>query len=221
MEQKARRGRPRGFDLDEAVQAAQRVFWKHGLAATSLDQLSATMGLHKPSVYAAFGGKHALYISALDAYLALASELTRAALDRPRLSDAFEAFFAADLDLFLADDGRGCFMLSTATTVAGIHPDVAERVTAANTGLRKLVERRLQRAVEAGELRTSNAAEALAEIIVSTHMALSIRARSGEDRTALEASVRCVLAFLGVSQRHRERIPQMNERPVQDDPPPL
>lgn len=197
MEQKAMpRGRPRGFDLYDAIQAAQRVFWKHGLAATSLDQLSGAIGLHKPSIYAAFGDKHALYLRALDAYLVLASKLTRKALERPELRDALEAFFATDLDLFLADEGRGCFMLSTAAPVAGIHPDVAERVTDANTGLRKAIRSRLMRAVEDGELPTSSATDALAEIIVSTHMALSLRARAGEDRATLEASVRLVLAFL-------------------------
>lgn len=197
MEQKATpRGRPRGFDLDDAIQAAQRVFWKHGLAATSLDQLSATTGLHKPSIYAAFGDKHALYIRALDAYLVLASRLTRTALGRPELRDALEAFFTADLDLFLADEGRGCFMLSTAAPVAGVHPDIAERVTHANIGLRKAIRSRLVRAIDDGELPTSSATDALAEIIVSTHMALSLRARAGEDRATLQASVRRVLAFL-------------------------
>lgn len=197
MEQKVTsRGRPRGFDLDDAIQAAQRVFWKHGLAATSLDQLSATIGVHKPSIYAAFGDKHALYLRALDAYLDLASKLTRTALERAGLRDALEAFFAADLDLFLAEDGRGCFMLSTAAPVAGIHPDIAKRVTQANIGLRKAIHSRLMRAVDDEELPTSSAIDALAEIIVSTHIALSLRARSGEDRATLQASVRHVLAIL-------------------------
>lgn len=196
MEQNAKpRGRPRGFDLGEAIQAAQRVFWEHGLAATSLDQLSGAIGLYKPSIYAAFGDKHALYIHALDAYLDLAGELIRSALGRARLRDALESFFAADLDLFLADWGRGCFMLSTAAPVAGVHPDVAERVTRANIGLRKAIGDRLVLA-DHGELPAPCDLYALSEIMVSTHMALSLRARAGETRASLEESVRRVLTFV-------------------------
>ncbi|MDN3719184.1 helix-turn-helix domain-containing protein [Roseibium salinum] len=40
-----------------------QVFWKHGYAATSLDQICAATNLNRPSLYAAFGGKKRTYIS--------------------------------------------------------------------------------------------------------------------------------------------------------------
>ena len=63
MVQKAdsRRGRPRAYDPETALSQAMAVFWDAGYAATSLDDLSAATGMNRPSLYGAFGDKHALY----------------------------------------------------------------------------------------------------------------------------------------------------------------
>ena len=52
-----RRGRPRAFEPETALNQAMDVFWKDGFAATSLDDLSAATGLNRPSLYGAFGDK--------------------------------------------------------------------------------------------------------------------------------------------------------------------
>ena len=66
FEQVRRRGRPRSFDVADALDRARAVFWNLGFAATSLDDLAAATGLNRPSLYAAFGDKHALYLAALE-----------------------------------------------------------------------------------------------------------------------------------------------------------
>ena len=40
----------------------RRGIWKHGYAATSLDDLVAATGMNRPSLYAAFGDKCDLYL---------------------------------------------------------------------------------------------------------------------------------------------------------------
>ena len=62
------KGRPREFDLDDALAAALRVFWRNGYEAASMAELTAAMGITKPSLYAAFGNKEALFHKALDLY---------------------------------------------------------------------------------------------------------------------------------------------------------
>ena len=66
------RGRPREYDPDDALRRALEVFWKTGYSGTSLDAIAAATGMNRPSLYAAFGDKHALYLKALAHYQTLA-----------------------------------------------------------------------------------------------------------------------------------------------------
>src|ERR1700690_3933812 len=61
-------GRPRAFDPEKALEAALRVFWKKGYEGTALSDLTAAMGINRPSIYATFGNKEALFRKALDRY---------------------------------------------------------------------------------------------------------------------------------------------------------
>ncbi len=61
-------GRKRTFDEEQALEAAMRVFWQKGYVGTSLSDLTAALGINKPSLYAAFGNKEQLFASALARY---------------------------------------------------------------------------------------------------------------------------------------------------------
>ena len=62
-------GRPRTFDIDEALEKVMRIYWKNGYSNTSLGNIIETLGVTKPSLYAAFGNKEQLFIAALGHYL--------------------------------------------------------------------------------------------------------------------------------------------------------
>ncbi len=62
-------GRQRTFDKEEALSKAMEVFWRNGYSGTSLSELTEAMGINKPSLYAAFGNKEELFISALNQYV--------------------------------------------------------------------------------------------------------------------------------------------------------
>ena len=66
QKEKVRRGRPRAYDPERALAQATAAFWDAGYSATSLDDLSAATGMNRPSLYGAFGDKHALYLKAID-----------------------------------------------------------------------------------------------------------------------------------------------------------
>ena len=54
-------GRPRAFDTDLALDQAMQLFWRKGFLGTSLSDLTEAMGINRPSLYAAFGNKEALF----------------------------------------------------------------------------------------------------------------------------------------------------------------
>ncbi|MFZ0870165.1 MAG: TetR family transcriptional regulator, partial [Rhodanobacter sp.] len=76
--EKRPRGRPRAYDPETALRQAAEAFWKTGYSGTSLDDISAATGMNRPSLRAAFGDKHEIYVKALNDYW----ELKFAALDR-------------------------------------------------------------------------------------------------------------------------------------------
>lgn len=62
--------RPRNFDPDHVLHAAERQFRTTGYNGTSVDDISAATGLGRGSLYAAFDGKHGVLLHAMTGYFA-------------------------------------------------------------------------------------------------------------------------------------------------------
>ena len=62
------RGRPRAYDPGAALDSAAQLFWEHGFADATLDDLSEAMGMGRPSIYNAFGDKESLFLRALERF---------------------------------------------------------------------------------------------------------------------------------------------------------
>jgi AcrR family transcriptional regulator len=129
-----RRGRPRAYDRQAALGQATDTFWRTGYSGTSLDEISAATGMNKPSLYAAFGDKRALYLEALSRYRDLSFVVMRKALADDRgLDEALMGVYEGALSIYFSGDGRarGCFVIGTAVTEAGadreIRNSLAER----------------------------------------------------------------------------------------------
>ncbi|HMH35803.1 MAG TPA: helix-turn-helix domain-containing protein, partial [Streptosporangiaceae bacterium] len=84
-------GRPRGFDVDEALDRALEVFWRQGYEGTALSDLTAAMGISRPSLYATFGNKEALFRKVLDRYADGPAAYAARALELPGARDVIEA----------------------------------------------------------------------------------------------------------------------------------
>jgi AcrR family transcriptional regulator len=86
-------GRPRAFDIDQALDRALRVFWRKGYEGATLLDLTRAMGINRPSLYAAFGNKEALFRRTLERYIEGPAAYFREALEEPTARAVVERVF--------------------------------------------------------------------------------------------------------------------------------
>ena len=199
----AARGRPRGFNTDEVLGRVRDTFWRYGYAGTSMDQLSAATGLHKPSLYGAFGDKKRLYLAALDNYLAEVRAEFAEAFAIPNLNDSLYALTEWSIDKFMGKDeiGTGCFMMHTAMPEASEDPEISRAVRESMDSLDRALVRRFEKAIEAKQISSEADPHSLAMVMVANHYEISGRARAGYARAELRAladrAIKLVKAMAG------------------------
>jgi AcrR family transcriptional regulator len=202
MVQKSAKGRPRGFDAGTVLGQARDTFWRHGYDATSMDRIAAATGLHKPSLYGAFGDKKRLYLEALNTYLEEAREQFGAALRLPDLWESLDDLNRRAIAMFTRDGtAAGCFMMSTAIPVTADHEEIMAAVRGSMDELDRALDWRFKRAIEAGQIPAGADVAGLTRLIVTGHYELSARARAGygpDELAALaEATVRMARKLAG------------------------
>jgi AcrR family transcriptional regulator len=182
------RGRPRAYDADAALAQAMTAFWRLGYSATSLDQLSDATDMNRPSLYAAFGDKRALYLQTLDSYTERSKAGIAAALD-PGLSlaEGLQRFYDSALAAYLpsGDPARGCYLIGTAVTEALGDEEIRKRLATALREFERMLAARIRKARDDGEIDAASDPQALATIASAVLYTMAIRSRAGESRTVL------------------------------------
>lgn len=195
-----KRGRPRAYDPADALKAARDVFWLKGYAATSLDDIVGATGMNRPSLYAAFGDKEAVYLAALKMQgVLLVKQVTGAVALDLKLKPFLDLFFERCIDSYLTGEAgpRGCFLVGTALTESLMREDVGEVVRDAFGKCDDQLELRFKRAKKDGELPKTADARALAVFVSSTMHELAMLARVGTSRAALQLRVAHARKLIG------------------------
>ena len=184
------RGRPRSFDREAALSEATRLFWMKGYEATSIADLTESMGIGSPSLYAAFGSKEALYAEALrhyaDKYEGLVWDNFKAARTAREAVQCFLMDSAAALTGCILNVPRGC-MVTLSSVWSEEHPELDALMRSARAiSLDRLVAR-IGRGVAEGELPATTDVHGLARFLQSVQSGMSTLARDGASRAELEA----------------------------------
>lgn len=190
------RGRPREFDPDKALASALRVFWERGYEGASMAELTEAMGITKPSLYACFGNKEALFKKALDLYEREKLCYVNSALEAPTARGVAERLLNGAIDAHCGpSDPHGCLgiisMVACATEAASIREDViARRASSEAAGIA-----RLERAKREGDLPESIDPKALAQCLITVLQGLAIKAQGGTSREDMQAVVDTFMAM--------------------------
>ncbi|PBC84980.1 transcriptional regulator, TetR family [Streptomyces sp. 2224.1] len=184
-----RRGRPRSFDRETALEQAVRSFWEQGYEATSISDLTRAMGISAPSLYAAFGDKRALFDEVVAEYRRnYGGFLNRAVAEEPTARRAVErALREAAVEYTLPGRPRGCLVVSAALNTAPASSEVAGLLREMRQSNVRQIARAVRADIASGELPPGTDADALAAYVYAVIQGMSQQARDGAERTELEA----------------------------------
>ena len=188
------KGRPREFDIDDALAAALRVFWTKGYEGASITDLTDAMGITRPSLYAAFGNKEALFRKALDLYERDKLAYVETALAEPTAKAVAERMLRGGLEISSSSgDPKGCLGVISSVACG----DSAESIKAEVIGRRASSEaamvRRFERAREEGDLPDTIDAKGLARYLSAIMQGMAVQASAGVPRADLERLIETTL----------------------------
>lgn len=190
------RGRPREFDVDEALAAALRVFWSKGFEGASLSDLTEAMGITRPSLYAAFGNKESLFRKALDLYEREKLSYINVALEAPTARAVAERLLRGAVESHASASGpRGCLGVISSVACGADAEGIRDEVIKRRASSQEAVVARFERAKAEGDLPASIDATGLTAYLVAILQGISVQAGAGASREALDALVDTSLAM--------------------------
>jgi AcrR family transcriptional regulator len=180
------RGRPREFDIDEALDRALEVFWRKGYEGTSLDDLTDAMGISRPSLYAAFGKKDELFRKVIDRYISGPACMIAEALKEPTARKAAERVLQEGVALITKPGHpQGCIVVQGALACGKDAEQLRRELVARRAANEAALRQRLERGKAEGELADDVDCADLARFFASLMYGMSVQAASGASRESL------------------------------------
>ncbi|MBN9587007.1 MAG: TetR/AcrR family transcriptional regulator [Afipia sp.] len=188
-------GRPREFDLDQALEDALMVFWEKGYEGTSMADLTEAMGITKPSLYAAFGNKEELFRKAFDRYVNGPAGYAKEALKQPTARAVVESLLYGEVDAVTDPEcPAGCLSINGALTCGQAAESIKEELRTRRAEWENDLRLRLERAKAEGDLPASADAAVLARYLATMSQGIAVQAVGGATRPELKKVVAMVLA---------------------------
>ncbi|TDD06265.1 TetR/AcrR family transcriptional regulator [Nonomuraea deserti] len=173
-------GRPREFDIDEALERAMQVFWERGYEGATLSDLTGAMGITKTSMYAAFGNKEQLFRRALERYTEGPASYARRALEEPTARGVAEALLRGAVRTTTLSEGHpGCLAVQGALAASDGGRPAHDLLVGWRNDAALRLEERLQRAVDEGDLPRDADAGRLARYIMTVAFGIAVQAAGG------------------------------------------
>lgn len=160
-------GRPKLFTRDEVLDKAIPVFWKHGLAETTVQDLESATGVNKSGLYAEFDDKEDLFVASLRRYFEL-WEQRSPLMNKPLGWGNIEKFLKLSCGIW--DWGqKGCFAVNSMREFTDLPPQARELIAGAAAHITRHV---LKNVAAARGKKADN--EALADLIVTFYRGINV-----------------------------------------------
>lgn len=198
-------GRPRTFDVDEALDVALMVFWRKGYEGTSIDDLTDAIGINRPSLYCAFGNKEQLFRKALDRYLCEGAAFYGEAVAQPTTRAVAERFLRGMADI-LTDPRHppGCLAVQGALSCGEEADPIRQVLNAKRAAAEASLRERFELAKAEGDLAADDDPGDLARFLATVGQGMAVQAAGGASRDELRRVADVALrAWPGGSRRTR------------------
>ena len=205
--------RPRSFDRDHVIHAAERQFRTSGYNGTSVDDISAATGLGRGSLYAAFEGKHGVLLQAMDGYYARLGQAAPKALagpDEGALERLHQYLLRAVHGVPLADDvppapdraAAACFAAKMALEIGASDPEVERLANDCSSAVVRAVAECVRAAQRNGDLDPEADADDLAHLLWTIIRGIDVAGACGHSPARLTSIAESAFALLP-RPRHR------------------
>ena len=194
-----RRGRPREFDIDAALDKSARVFRERGYHATSIADLTQATELASGSVYKAFKDKRAVFLAAFDREGRTRLEKLRRVLStaksgRDRIRTVLKFFAESSHGV---EGKRGCLIVGTAAELATLDAGVAGRVTAALGQSETLVRDLIRQGQADGSIPADIDSRVTARLMLCLLQGMRVVGKTGRKRKEMLAVAEAAMKLLG------------------------
>ena len=190
--------RIREFDEEKVLEAAMQLFWEKGYEATSLSDLTARMGIQRPSIYSTFGDKKELFEAALRRYTTSRAADIRARLQsHASVKQAFAIFFEEVIATeYTKDLSNGCFCINTMVELAP-HDERFEILTREHQlYLAVIFQETIERGIQSGELEEETDAKSLAQALIVALIGLTVMMKSQPQKSFIDNAIVTTLTLL-------------------------
>jgi len=188
--------RTKEFEPDQIADAAMRVFWERGYAATSVQDLVEGTGLSRSSLYNTFESKQGLYQQALRRYQAVTTANVALLAEPGSIKELVRRLLMRIVEDELGDpQRRGCLVANATLELAGHDKAVAELVAHNFLRLQKALEKLIVRGQQTGEILPNKNPRALARFFVNTMQGMRVLSKGSAQQNRRQ----CLLDVIDVA----------------------
>ena len=179
--QKKKRGRPKCFNEQQALEKAMLLFWEHGYEATSMSDLTQALGLTAPSLYSSFGDKAGLFHKCIDYYLAHeACPIETIFAEAKTAKVAFELYLYDNVKhLAQPNKPAGCMLVVATMNCSDNAQEVQQNILEKRLKTKQKLLQRLQQGVADGDLPTTAPIHEMTDFYATVVQGLTLQARDG------------------------------------------
>jgi TetR/AcrR family transcriptional regulator, transcriptional repressor for nem operon len=184
-------GRPREFDLDEALDKAIAVFSELGYHATSLSKLTSAMEITEGSLYKAFRDKRAVFLAAFGRYLRQRDDRLAFALASTRTGrEKVKAMLTVYAESSCGKAGRqGCLVVGSAVDLATSDPEMAKRAASVLAGHEKRLAGFIRRGQEDGSICSQVDSAVTARLLLCVVQGMRVLGKTGRSRDEMDGLI--------------------------------